>query len=84
MSETIPVTLNIDKTLKERAEVMFDDFGMTLTTAVNVFLRQSLRRGKIPFEIGDPFYDEQNQRVLRLAVEYVKAGKITPHELIEV
>ncbi|GHT25982.1 hypothetical protein FACS18942_02430 [Planctomycetales bacterium] len=84
MSETVPVTLDLEKSVKEQAETMFDSFGMNLATAVNVFLRQSLRRGKIPFEIDDPFYDEQNQLRLRQAIEDVNAGKLTPHELVEV
>jgi DNA-damage-inducible protein J len=84
MSEKISITIDIDKNLKEQAEIMFDDFGMNLATAVNVFLKQSLRRGKFPFEIDDPFYNEQNQNYLRQAVEEVKAGKLSPHELIEV
>jgi len=34
---------------------------MNLSTAFNIFARQTLRQGKIPFEIYDPFYSEKNR-----------------------
>jgi DNA-damage-inducible protein J len=49
MAETINVTIRLDRDVKERAERMFNDFGMNLSTAFNIFARQALRQGKIPF-----------------------------------
>ena len=50
-----------------------------------IFARQALRRGKISFEIHDPFYSEKNQAELRRRIADVEAGKnLTPHELLEV
>ena len=34
-----------------RLKMVFTDLGMNLTTAFNIFVRQSLREGGIPFEI---------------------------------
>lgn len=83
MAETINVTIRLDKEVKEQAEKMFGDFGMNLSTAFNIFARQSLRQGKIPFEIYDPFYSEKNQARLIRSIADAEAGKITVHELIE-
>ncbi|HIS39973.1 MAG TPA: type II toxin-antitoxin system RelB/DinJ family antitoxin [Candidatus Aphodovivens avistercoris] len=47
----INVTIRIDEDLKEEADKLFDDLGMSFTTAINVFVKQSLREGRIPFEI---------------------------------
>ncbi|MDR0948536.1 MAG: type II toxin-antitoxin system RelB/DinJ family antitoxin [Lachnospiraceae bacterium] len=52
MAGTSNVTIRIDKDLKEQVEILFSEMGMTLTTALNIFMRQSLRQGKIPFEIS--------------------------------
>lgn len=52
MAETTNVTVRMDKDLKEQAENLFSEMGMNLTTALNVFMRQSVRQGKIPFEIS--------------------------------
>jgi DNA-damage-inducible protein J len=83
MAETINVTIRLDKDVKENAEKLFNEFGMNLSTAFNVFARQALRQGKIPFEIFDPFYNEKNQARLTRSIENAEAGKITVRELIE-
>ncbi|MDR1117306.1 MAG: type II toxin-antitoxin system RelB/DinJ family antitoxin [Oscillospiraceae bacterium] len=81
MHETINVTIRLDKEVKESAEKLFGDFGMNLSTAFNVFARQALRQGKIPFEIYDPFYSEKNQERLNRSIENAEAGRVTAHEL---
>ena len=85
MAETINVTIRLDREVKEQAERMFNDFGMNLSTAFNIFARQSLRQGRIPFEIYDPFYSVRNQKELNRRIVDIEAGKnLTTHELIEV
>jgi len=84
-SQTINVTIRLDRDVKESAERLFGDFGMNLSTAFNVFARQSLRQGKIPFEIFDPFYSAKNQAELSRRIADIEAGKnLSVHELIEV
>ncbi|GHT88718.1 DNA-damage-inducible protein J [Betaproteobacteria bacterium] len=83
MAETINVTIRLDREIKENAEKLFHDFGMNLSTAFNIFARQALRQGKIPFEISDPFYSEKNQARLARAIAHAEAGQVTVHELIE-
>lgn len=41
----------MDSEVKKQCEALYNDLGMTLTTAINVFLRQSLRVGGLPFEL---------------------------------
>jgi len=83
MAETINVTIRMNREIKENAEKLFDDFGMNLSTAFNVFARQALRQGKIPFEICDPFYSEKNQARLDRSIANAEAGRVTVHELLE-
>jgi DNA-damage-inducible protein J len=83
MSETINVTIRLDREIKERAENLFQDLGMNLSTAFNIFARQSLRQGKIPFEISDPFYSEKNQARLARSIAHAEAGKVGAHDLSE-
>lgn len=51
MPNTAILSVRIDPELKAQAENLFSDFGMTLTTAITVFLRQAVRENRIPFEI---------------------------------
>ncbi len=45
------VSFRIDSNLKKEAESLFDQLGLSMTTAFNIFLRQSVREGRIPFEV---------------------------------
>ena len=45
------VSFRVDKVLKEQAEQLFAQLGLNMTTAFNIFLRQSVREGGIPFNI---------------------------------
>ncbi|MCL2088924.1 MAG: type II toxin-antitoxin system RelB/DinJ family antitoxin [Oscillospiraceae bacterium] len=83
MSQTINVTIRLEKDIKESAENLFNNLGMNLSTAFNIFARQSLRQGKIPFEIYDPFYSEKNQKRLARSIANAESGRVTVRELIE-
>jgi DNA-damage-inducible protein J len=59
MAETTNLNIRIDKELKEQAEVFFTELGLNMSSAFNIFVRQSLRQGKIPFElslVAEPYY----------------------------
>jgi DNA-damage-inducible protein J len=51
MTNTTTFSVRIDKELKKDCEALYADLGLNLTTAINVFLRQSLRSGGFPFEV---------------------------------
>ena len=48
---TTNVSIRMDTELKAQADELFAELGMNLSTAFNIFVRQSLREGGIPFEI---------------------------------
>ena len=43
--------MHMDSELKVQAEKLFAELGMNISTAFNIFVRQSIREGGIPFEI---------------------------------
>ena len=45
------LTISMDSDLKEKADVLFSELGMDLRTAFNLFVKESLRVGSIPFEL---------------------------------
>ena len=51
MARSAVLNLRIEPEIKASAEELFSIFGLTVTDAVNVFLRQSIMRGGFPFEI---------------------------------
>ena len=48
MAETTNLNIRIDKDLKERAEAVFADMGMSMTTAFNIFGARPCGRAKSP------------------------------------
>lgn len=48
---TTNVTIRMDSDLKADAEAIFGEMGMNLSTAFNVFVRQVIRDGGMPFKI---------------------------------
>ena len=80
------VNIRIDDELKARADALFTELGLNITTAFTMFIRQAVREGGIPFEVTtkiDPFFSEANMRVQRKAIREAEEGKLTAHELIE-
>ena len=47
----INTNISIDSNLKKDAVSLFNDFGLDLSTAITLFLQQSVREQRIPFEI---------------------------------
>jgi DNA-damage-inducible protein J len=52
MNETTNISIRMDVKLKKQAEELFSDLGLNMTTAITIFLRQSIRSQGIPFEIS--------------------------------
>lgn len=48
---TTNVSIRMDSELKAQAEALFAELGMSLSTAVHIFVRQSLREGGLPFQV---------------------------------
>ena len=48
----VNVTLRVDEDLKKQADALFSELGLNLTTAFNIFLRQSVREQQIPFQVS--------------------------------
>ena len=79
------VNIRIDDELKNKAEILFDELGLNMTSAFTIFVKAALRQNRIPFELSvDPFYSERNMKVLRESIRDADAGKLTEHELIEI
>lgn len=47
----VSTNISIDAETKAQAQELFADFGMDLSTAINIFLRQAIRENAIPFTI---------------------------------
>ena len=65
-STTTTFSVRMDKDIKSQCETMYGKLGINLTTAINVFLRQSLRAGGFPFDVR---LDKPNQETIAAMME---------------
>ena len=88
MAQTTMVNFRMDTEAKKEVEEICSKMGLTMTSAINVFLSKVRMERRIPFEItadADPFYSESNIRHLERITADIEAGKahFAEHELIE-
>ena len=76
--------IRLDTDLRKEAESLFSSAGLDLTDAVRLFLRQSVIRHRLPFEVigADPFHSEANQRALADSIRSIERGEAQPHSLL--
>lgn len=48
---TTNINVRVDSVLKQEAEALFNDLGLNLSSAINIFLRSAVIHDGIPFEI---------------------------------
>ena len=80
------ISLRIDDEVKKTAEQVCDDIGMSMSTAIVIYLKKLGREKRIPLELtADSFYSTENMAILDKRIADMKAGKnVSEHELIEV
>ena len=60
----VSTNISIDPKLKENAIALFDEFGLDLSTAITLFLQQSVREQRIPFEIRIDIPNKETKEAL--------------------
>ncbi len=70
--------IRIDNDLRNNAVALFDEMGMDITSAIRLFLKQTLIRRKLPFEVlseNDSFYSPNNLKRLDESINQLYNGK---------
>lgn len=70
---TTNLTIRLDSELKKDCEALYAELGMSLSTAINVFLRQSLRKGGLPFDAR--LDDQPNRTTIEAMLEAERIAK---------
>lgn len=77
----------MDDKLRHDAEEFLNGAGLDMSSAVRLFLRQTVIRQTLPFNVvaenPDPFWSEANQRRLKESIRSLERGEGQVHELIE-
>jgi len=76
------ISLRIDDDVKKSAEQACADIGLSMSTAITIYLKKLGREKRIPFEVSaDPFYSEENMARLRKSVAQMESTGGTVHEV---
>lgn len=72
---TTTISIRMDEQVKKEADQLFNEMGMNITTAFNIFVRQAIRERAIPFaiQLGQP-----NRETLAAMLEAERIAK-DPH-----
>lgn len=75
-STTSNISIRMDSDLKAAAEALFEELGMNLSTAFNIFVRQALRERGIPFMITEGTPNKETVSALLEAERIAKDSSI--------
>ncbi len=68
----VSTSISIDADVKAQAQELFADLGLDLSTAINIFLRQSIRENCIPFEVSREVPNADTIAAMKEAAEMAK------------
>ncbi len=77
---TTNISIRMDTELKAQAEALFGELGMNLTTAFNIFVRQAIREGGIPFEIKLDRPNKETAAAMREAERIARDPQVKGYE----
>lgn len=76
------VNIRIDDDLKARADALFDELGINMTTAFSMFIRQTVREGGLPFEVTTKIKTPNAVTIAAMReIEDMKKGKFPKHSM---
>ena len=75
MTKTANLHIRIDPETKSSAEQLYSSFGITISDAVIMFLRQSIMVNGLPFELRQPRYNAETEAAIQEARD-IMSGKI--------
>lgn len=73
----VQINVRVDEDVKRKAERVCQEIGISMSSAINVYLKKIARENKIPFELtADPFYSKENMDYLEKKYSDYKNGKL--------
>ena len=80
---TASTHVRIDSELKEQATELFAELGTDMSGAINMFLRQCVMRGGLPFPIEKPRYNQETLDAMEEARRISKDPSVPTYHSME-
>lgn len=82
------ISAKIDNTDKNLFETICTSMGISISAAINAFVKATIRENGLPFAMkaaDDPYiYSEENMKILRKSINQIENGNGQVHELKEI
>lgn len=69
---TVPTQVRIDADVKKQASKIFAQLGIDMSTAINIFLRQCVMKGGLPFNVEIPQFNSKTAKAIEEADQIMK------------
>lgn len=62
--EVSNINIRTEKEIKEKATALFEELGLSMTTAINIFLKTAIRENGFPFSLQLKMNEEMRQALI--------------------
>ena len=77
---TTNLNIRTDKEIKEAAEKIYSSLGLNMTTAINMFLRASIRESGIPFDLKLDIPNDETIKAIEEGIMIAKDNKVRAYD----
>lgn len=77
---TTNLNIRTDKEIKEAAEKIYSSLGLNMTTAINMFLRASIRESGIPFDLKLDIPSDETTKAIEEGRMIAKDNNVTAYD----
>ena len=64
-SITSSLNVNVNAETKKEASKVLDELGLNMTTAINIYLKQTVKHNGIPFEVKNRVPNHKRKKALK-------------------
>lgn len=80
---TTNLNIRTDKEIKEAAEKIYSSLGLNMTTAINMFLRASIRESGIPFDLKLDIPSDETIKAIEEGRMIAKDKNVTAYDSMD-
>ncbi|WP_407400600.1 type II toxin-antitoxin system RelB/DinJ family antitoxin [Anaerovibrio sp.] len=77
---TVPTQIRINQDVKRDVSILFDELGLDMSSAINLFLRQCLIHQGLPFKVQKPRFSDKTLAAMQEALEIENSNSVPSYD----
>ena len=82
-ASNVNLNIRVNADTKKEFEAFCHDMGMSMTTAINLFMRKTIREYRIPFDISGDVPNQTTLEAIREVEEDLKNPKLKSYQSVD-